>query len=177
MSAVCTPSLLGGLVDLDVLDDQVGGVEALGVGVGLSVLEQTEEELGALDGPAGPGNTQSLACVVLVTLYPNFNPEISVLVPFPVSQLRFPLFHNPTKITTLTLCSAASAAGVPPHGDGLLVLENISEEGEGALKLPAVDGLGSLAGVLERGAEVAAASPGGLCVVDRGGCVADLRCN
>lgn len=34
--------LLGGLVDLDVLDDQVAGVETLGVGVGLGVLEETE---------------------------------------------------------------------------------------------------------------------------------------
>jgi hypothetical protein len=63
VSAVCTPSLLGGLVDLDVLDDQVAGVETLGVGVGLSVLEQAKDELGALDGPAGPGDTESLACV------------------------------------------------------------------------------------------------------------------
>jgi hypothetical protein len=63
VSAVCAPSLLGGLVDLDVLDDQVAGVETLGVGVGLSVLEQTEDELSALDGPAGPGDTESLACV------------------------------------------------------------------------------------------------------------------
>lgn len=61
VSAVCAPSLLRGLVDLDVLDDQVGGVETLGVGVGLSVLEETEQELGALDGPAGLGDTESLA--------------------------------------------------------------------------------------------------------------------
>ena len=62
VGTVCAAALLRGLVDLDVLDDQVGGVEALGVGVGLSVLEQTEEELGALDGPAGLGDTESLAC-------------------------------------------------------------------------------------------------------------------
>lgn len=55
------------------------------------------------------------------------------------------------------------------------MLDDIAEEGKGTLKTPSVDSLGSLAGVLERGAEVAAASPGGLCVVDRGGCVADLR--
>ena len=62
MGTVSAPALLGGLVDLDVLDDQVGGVETLGVGVGLSVLEQTEEDLGGLDGPAGLGDTESLAC-------------------------------------------------------------------------------------------------------------------
>jgi hypothetical protein len=47
---------------LDVLDDQVASIETLGVGVGLSVLEQTEKELGRLDGPAGLGDTKLLAC-------------------------------------------------------------------------------------------------------------------
>lgn len=61
MGTVSASSLLGGLVDLDVLDDQVRGVETLGVGVGLSVLEETEEELGGLDGPASLGNTELLA--------------------------------------------------------------------------------------------------------------------
>jgi hypothetical protein len=49
-----------------VLDDQVAGIETLGVGVGLSVLEETEEELGRLDGPAGLGDTERLACVLLL---------------------------------------------------------------------------------------------------------------
>lgn len=62
VGTVRSPSLLGGLVDLDVLDDQGTGVETLGIGVGLSVLEETEEELGGLDGPAGLGNTELLAC-------------------------------------------------------------------------------------------------------------------
>lgn len=66
----------------------------------------------------------------------------------------------------LTLRSASSAAGVPPHGDGLLVLQDISEVGEGALELPAVDGLRSLARVLEGDAEVAAAGAGSLCAVE-----------
>lgn len=85
VSTVSAPSLLGSLVDLDVLDDQVAGVEALGVGVGLSVLEETDEDLSGLDGPAGLGDTESLA-----------------------------------------LSSASSAASVPPHGNGLLVLQDIS---------------------------------------------------
>lgn len=63
MSTVRPPSLLGGLVDLDVLDDQSTSVEALGLGVGLSVLEEAEEELGGLDGPAGLGDTELLACL------------------------------------------------------------------------------------------------------------------
>lgn len=67
MGTVCAPPLLGGLVDLDVLDDQVAGVEAFSVGVGLSILEETEEELGGLDGPAGLGDTESLACGACVS--------------------------------------------------------------------------------------------------------------
>ena len=64
MSTVCAPSLLGSLVDLDVLHNQVAGVETLGVGVGFSVLEETEEELGGLDRPASLGDTESLACTL-----------------------------------------------------------------------------------------------------------------
>ena len=62
MSAVGTSALLGSLVDLDVLDDEVAGVKTLGIGVGLSVLEQGKEELGGLDGPAGLADTELLAC-------------------------------------------------------------------------------------------------------------------
>lgn len=62
MSTVCATALLGGLVDLDVLDNEVASVETLGIGVGLGVLEETEEELGGLDGPAGAGDTKLLAC-------------------------------------------------------------------------------------------------------------------
>ncbi len=43
----------------------------------------------------------------------------------------------------------ADRAAVAPHGDGLLLLEDVLEEGLGALELPAVDRLGGLAGVLE----------------------------
>lgn len=53
--------LLWCLVDLDVLDDQVLGVQTLGVGVGLGVLEEREQELSALYGPAGLGDTELLA--------------------------------------------------------------------------------------------------------------------
>lgn len=61
VSTVRPPPLLGGLVDLDVLDDQVAGVQTLGIGVGLSVLQKTEQELGGLLGPAGLGDTELLA--------------------------------------------------------------------------------------------------------------------
>ena len=75
----------------------------------------------------------------------------------------------------LTLSSASSAAGVPPHGDSLLVLQDISEVGKGAIELPAVDSLGGLAGVLEGYAEVAAAGASRLCAVNGGGTVANLQ--
>lgn len=52
---------LGSLVDLDALDDQVAGVETLGVGVGLSVLEEVGEESGGLDGPASLADTPLVA--------------------------------------------------------------------------------------------------------------------
>jgi hypothetical protein len=55
------------------------------------------------------------------------------------------------------------------------VLQDIAEVGEGALELPAVDGLGSLAGVLEGDAEVAAAGASRLCAVDAGCSVANLH--
>lgn len=61
VGTVCSAALLGGLVDLDVLDDQVGGVEAFGVGVGFGVLEESEEELGRLDWVTGLGDTECFA--------------------------------------------------------------------------------------------------------------------
>lgn len=62
MGTVRASALLGGLVDLDVLDNEGTGVEALGVGVGLGVLEEGEQVLSGLDGPASAGDTESLAC-------------------------------------------------------------------------------------------------------------------
>lgn len=62
MSTVCSSALLGGLVDLDVLDDQVASIEALGICVCLGVLEETQKELGGLDWPSGARDTELLAC-------------------------------------------------------------------------------------------------------------------
>ena len=67
VSTVCAAALLGSLVDLNMLDDQVAGVETLGIGVRLGVLEETEEKLGRLDGPASASDTELLAC----GLYPS----------------------------------------------------------------------------------------------------------
>jgi hypothetical protein len=55
------------------------------------------------------------------------------------------------------------------------VLQNISEVGESAVELPAVDGLSGLAGVLEGYAEVAAAGASRLCAVNAGCSVANLQ--
>lgn len=62
MRTICPTTLLGRLVDLDMLHDQVARVETLGIGVGLGVLEQAEEELGGFLGPAGAGDAELFAC-------------------------------------------------------------------------------------------------------------------
>lgn len=61
VSTVCPPPLLRCLVYLDVRNGQVGGIETLEVGVGLSILQKVQEECGRLDGPAGTGDTKLLA--------------------------------------------------------------------------------------------------------------------
>jgi len=61
MGTVCTSSLLWCLIDLDVLNDEVAGIETFGVGVRLGVLEETEKELSGLDRPASLGDTESLS--------------------------------------------------------------------------------------------------------------------
>jgi len=61
VGTVCSAALLGGLVDLDVLDDEVAGIETLGIRVRLSVLEKTEQELSRLYWPSSTGNTELLA--------------------------------------------------------------------------------------------------------------------
>ena len=70
--------------------------------------------------------------------------------------------------------STASAPGISPHGDGLDVALDVLEVLEGTGDLPAVDGLGGLAGVLERNTEVGAARAGGLGRLDLSGGVTDL---
>lgn len=62
MSAIRPTPLLRRLVHLDVLDNQVPRVQALGVGVGLGILEQAKQELGGFDGPARFGDAELFAC-------------------------------------------------------------------------------------------------------------------
>lgn len=53
-----------------------------------------------------------------------------------------------------TLSGSANAASISSHGDGLGLLLHVLEELDGAGQLPAIDGLGGLAGVLEGNSEV-----------------------
>ena len=187
MGTVCASPLLGCLVDLDVLDDQVAGVETLGVGVGLGVLEEREEELAGLDWPAGPGNTEFLAWSVQMLV---IVPCILTAVPFLIQQPHpsyvfqspirssiaassrsilistaiassYMMIHPPnppqrsSKIQ-LTLSSSSSTTSIPPHWNSLLMVLDILEVGKRLLELPAVDGLGGFAGVLEGDTEVRA---------------------
>jgi hypothetical protein len=164
VGTVCAAALLGGLVDLDVLDDQVGGVKTLGVGVGLGVLEEREDELGRLDGPAGLGDTELLAFGMYQYVCSLFPGGCSI----PICILA---------AGRLTLGGAASAPGITSHGDGLGVVLDVLEVLEGTGDLPAVDGLSGLAGVLERDTEVGTASAGALGVLDFGSGVTDLEEN
>ena len=74
MRTVCSTALLGCLVDLDVLDDEVSGIKTLGICVCLRVLQETEEEFGGLDGPSSARDTELLSYDILSTLipFPNF---------------------------------------------------------------------------------------------------------
>ena len=73
-----------------------------------------------------------------------------------------------------TLRSAADGASIAAEGDDFLLLLDVLKELDGALQLPAVDGLGGLAGVLERNSEVGTAGLGRLGGRDLGGSVANL---
>lgn len=146
VGTVCSSTLLGGLVDLDVLDDQVSGIQSLGIGVGLGVLEQIEEELGRLDGPSCAGDTELLSCREVPSA-----PDPRTAYPTSICPIPFPtLLFSASAGGVLTLCSTSGSASVSSHGNGLLVVDDILEELLRPLELPAIDGLGGLSGVLER---------------------------
>lgn len=62
MGTIGTAALLGRLVHLDMLHDQVPSVKALGIGICFCVFEEAEEEFGGLLGPAGAGDAELFAC-------------------------------------------------------------------------------------------------------------------
>lgn len=203
MSTVSSAALLGGLVDLDVLDNQVAGVKTLGVGIGLGVLQELQEELGGLDGPPGTGDTPLLACLsycqphiaipitqsqvcdVCLSAKRPYSLLMSLLAlanacnpPSSISSKRNPhsQMHREFRVRGIvrTLSSAANGASVAAHGDSLRLLLDVLKELDGALQLPAVDGLGGLAGVLEGHSEVGTAGAGRLGGSDLGGSVPNL---
>lgn len=193
MSTVGATALLRCLVDLDMFDDQVAGVEALGVGVRFGVLEETEEELGGLFGPAGFGDAELFAYAMksrsasrYIVLYveqqsrairKSKTPSLSVSSPNVHSAARFPFqpASHLDGIISRTLRSPPCTPSIPPHGHRLLMIDHIAQVGQRALKLPAIDGLGCFAGVFEGDAEIGTVSAGGFALFDRGGCVADLE--
>ena len=82
VSTVCSSTLLGSLVDLDVLNDQIAGIKTLGIRVCLSVLEETEQELSGFDWPSSARDTESLACHpvnIALPVHPSFASKISYL--------------------------------------------------------------------------------------------------
>lgn len=165
MGAVSPSSLLGGLVDLDVLDDQVAGVETLDIGVGGGVLEETEKVLGRLSGPSSAGDTELLACSksrlvsILISIIETMRNRIAG---------RGNIDNSTTTKEKLkksswdfrTLGGSADAASVSSESNGLLVLLDVLEELDSAVQLPAVDGLGGLPGVLEGDSQVSTAGAG-----------------
>lgn len=111
VGTVCATALLGGLVDLDVLDDQVAGVETLGIGVGLGVLEETEKELGRLDGPPGAGDTPGLAYCLKDQLA--FNLRAMHPIPSAVLDIRDVLAVGSVLIRHLSMLAASKALSHP----------------------------------------------------------------
>ena len=92
---------------------------------------------------------------------------------------QYPMLHQARSkrladFAIRTLGSPSSAPRVPSHRHRLLLQLDILEEGDGALELPAVDGLGGFPCVLERHSEVRAARAGRLGRRDLGCCVSNL---
>ena len=58
MGTISTTTLLGSLVDLDVLNYQVAGIETFCVGVCFCVFKEAEEEFGGFLGPTGFGDAE-----------------------------------------------------------------------------------------------------------------------
>lgn len=102
VSTVCAAALLGGLVDLDVLDNQVAGIETLGVGIGLSVLEETEDERSGLDWPSGAGDTELLACRILHQYCP------AMTITFPYIVVDVPCDARPVPPAYLLIGTAST---------------------------------------------------------------------
>lgn len=110
MSTVSAAAALGSLVNLDALDNKVASVETLGVGVGLSVLEEVDQELGGLDGPAGLGDTELLAwkrelsAGCSITQIPHIEFSFSNGNGVPEIAQNLPLIANNSSACTIAHC-------------------------------------------------------------------------
>ena len=62
VSSVCSTSLFGCLIDLDMFNDQVAGIEAFDISVGFGILEKSEKEFSRFDRVAGTGDSELFAC-------------------------------------------------------------------------------------------------------------------
>jgi len=69
VSTVCSSTLLGCLVDLDVFDNEVSGIKTLGIRICLCILEKTEEEFGRLDWPSCARDTELLSYNIVNTCF------------------------------------------------------------------------------------------------------------
>lgn len=179
MSTVCSTTLLGSLVDLDMLDNQIPRIQTLGIGIGLGVFQQSEQMLSRLDGPASARNPKLFSCSAISQAIPSFPPrpqKISInAIPSQPLSLAFPRFPR-TRTPLRTLGCASRSSGVASHGHGFLVLDYIVEIGDCASEFPAVDRLGCFSRVLEGDAQVGAAGAGGFGGLEVRCCIADLWC-
>ena len=62
MRPISTSPLLRRLIYLDMFDDQIAGVETLGIGVGFCIFEESKKELGGLLGPASFRHAELFSC-------------------------------------------------------------------------------------------------------------------
>ena len=114
VGAVGTTAHAGGLIDLDVRDDEGVGVEALSEGVGFGVLQEAHHGDDALAGPAALSGAGEF----------------------------------------LSLTGAADLAVVALEGDAAGLGEDLAVVLLGLAEREALDGVGSLEGVLEVASEV-----------------------
>ena len=183
VGTVRPPALLGCLIDLNVLDDEVGSVETLCVGVCLCVLEEVEEEFGRLFRPTRFADAERFTCWLKRWIVSSAWLEVStILIALPIppmvelfppllfrafvvsvgfglgSPIAFPI--QTTRGIRRTLTSPADATCVSPEWNSLLLLPHILKIADGALKSPSVDSLSGLAGVLEGNTKVGTAGAG-----------------
>lgn len=63
MSTICSAALLGSLIDLDMLDDEIAGVESFGIGIRFSIFQERKKVFGRFDWPSGTSDTKCLSYI------------------------------------------------------------------------------------------------------------------